>query len=136
MNKEDGSMTKGCLACLTCACIRPEKARIRDNAKKTDTFQDMKDIHIDPTDLKRYLLENGIPEVNIEMFMERFNIAGNDALDGNESHQLLSDITHNTYILKSEVFESIRKRHPDENPLPQFSNAEKAYLLEKAEMEM
>lgn len=70
------------------------------------------------------------------MFMERFNIAENDALDGNEAHKLLTDIIYNTYIAKTELFEQIRKRHPDDNPLPTVTNIKQSKLLEKAHAEM
>lgn len=81
---------------------------------------------------------NHISDVDIEMFMERFNILENETLDGNDAHQLLRDITNNTYIARTEIHEKIRKRYPDQNPLPsgEATNSEQNKNLEEAEMDM
>ncbi|XP_021950214.2 polycystic kidney disease 2-like 1 protein [Folsomia candida] len=120
-----------CVACLSSSCAQRK-------SEKTRAFQDMKEICIDPSEIKDYLeyRKKYFSNVDIEMFMERFNIAENDALDGNEAHKLLTDIIYNTYIAKTELFEQIRKRHPDDNPLPTVTNIKQSKLLEKAHAEM
>lgn len=64
-DRESGNIVKGCVACLTCACCKCRKekresneaANLKTTAPDTSygTFQDVTDIRIDPSDIRRYL---------------------------------------------------------------------------------